>query len=135
MSISTYKEFTLSTGREGFYNITKEISAFLTESGIQEGIALVFCPHTTAAITINENCDPDVIFDLTKACNQFFPNLKEYRHMEGNSAAHFKSSIFSASLPVIVHEGRLVLGTWQGIYFCEFDGPRKRKYCVKILEG
>ena len=133
--MSTYKEFSLMTGREGFYNITKEISAFVAESGVREGTVLVFCPHTTAAIIINENSDPDVMFDLSYACSTFFPSLKEYRHMEGNSAAHLKSSLFSPSIQLIIHDGHLVLGSWQGLYFCVFDGPRKRRYCAKIMQG
>ena len=107
----------------------------VAQSGAREGICVVFCPHTTAAITINENCDPDVVHDLTVASDTSFPDKRDFRHMEGNSAAHMKSSVFGASEVFIIENGKLVFGTWQGIYFAEFDGPRTRHYYVKIIAG
>jgi secondary thiamine-phosphate synthase enzyme len=93
----------------------------------------VFCPHTTAGITINENADPDVVKDLLYGLDKAFPDRTEYRHAEGNSAAHLKASCIGSSVTVIVENGLPILGTWQGIYFCEFDGPRERKYHIKVM--
>lgn len=129
------KTFNLKTGNEGLYNITSYVRQALNESGVNEGIAVIFCPHTTAAITINENSDPDVQTDLIFALNKTFPDRPEFRHCEGNSHAHMKSSCVGASETVIIHDGNLMLGTWQGIYFAEFDGPRNRKFFVKIIKG
>ena len=97
-----------------------------------EGKTCVFCPHTTAAITINENADPDVLHDLEIGLERAFPDRAEFRHAEGNSSAHLKSSCVGASETVLIKEGRLLLGTWQGIYFCEFDGPRRRRVIVQV---
>lgn len=97
-----------------------------------EGIAVVYCPHTTAGITINENADPDVVRDLLFALDKTYPDRSEFRHDEGNSAAHLKASCIGSSVTVIVDNGKLVLGTWQSIYFCEFDPPRSRKFYVKV---
>lgn len=127
------KKYSIKTDREGLYNITSYVRQTLTESGVDEGIAVVFCPHTTAAITINENADPDVQTDLLFALDKTYPDRPQFRHMEGNSAAHLKSSCVGASETVIIHDGTLVLGTWQGIYFAEFDGPRQRNFFVKIM--
>ena len=127
-------DYHLNTEREGFYNITSYVRQALIESRIQSGMALVFCPHTTAGITINENADPDVVTDLLYALDKTFPDRPQFRHAEGNSAAHLKSSCIGASVSVIIDDGRLVLGTWQGIYFTEFDGPRQRKFLVKIIK-
>ena len=126
-------EFTLNTDKENFYNITAKVSEAVTKSGITDGICVVFCPHTTAGITINENADPDVVRDMLFGLDKAFPDRKEFYHMEGNSSAHLKASCLGASEAVIVKGGRLMLGTWQGIYFCEFDGPRSRKFYVKII--
>ena len=128
-------EYHLNTDREGFYNITGQVRKALAESKITSGIAVVFCPHTTAAITINENADPDVVTDLLYALDQTYPDRPQFRHAEGNSAAHLRSSCIGTSETVIVADGRLVLGTWQGVYFTEFDGPRSRKFYVKIVMG
>ena len=128
-------EYHLNTEREGFYNITSYVRQALIESRIDSGMALVFCPHTTAGITINENADPDVVTDLLYALDKTFPDRPQFRHAEGNSAAHLKSSCIGASVNVIIEDGRLLLGTWQGIYFTEFDGPRNRKFYVKIIKG
>jgi secondary thiamine-phosphate synthase enzyme len=128
-------EYDLQTGREGLYNITRNVREALEKSGVKNGLCVVFCPHTTAAITINENADPDVVHDLLFAYDKTFPDRAEFLHGEGNSAAHLKSSLIGCSQTVLVEDGRLRLGTWQGIYFCEFDGPRSRKYWVSILPG
>ncbi len=96
---------------------------------------MIFIPHTTAGVTINENADPDVVHDILKEINKIVPFNDSYLHMEGNSAAHIKASLFGFSQQVIIEDGKLVLGTWQGIYFCEFDGPRRRQVYVKIIEA
>lgn len=126
-------EFTLRTERQNFYNITANVERAVKESGVTDGICTVFCPHTTAGMTINENADPDVVRDLLLALDKTYPNRKEFRHAEGNSSAHLKASAMGSSITVIVEKGKLILGTWQGIYFCEFDGPRIRKYYVKVI--
>ncbi len=128
-------EFELSTPSRGLIDITAEVSEALSESGVNEGICVIYCPHTTAAITINEDADPDVRADFLNGLDNAFPAMKEFRHSEGNSDAHIKSSAIGASETVIITKGKLLLGTWQGIYFCEFDGPRKRKFYVKILRS
>lgn len=128
--------FELSTEeKQLFINIDEYLQQALSRSGIKNGLMLVFCPHTTAAITINENADPDVKTDLSLGLNQTFPNKEEYIHMEGNSDGHMKSSVLGASETLIISKGRLILGTWQSLYFCEFDGPRERNFMVKIIEG
>lgn len=124
---------TLQTQREGFYNITAAVKDAVRKSGITGGICAVHCPHTTAGITINENADPDVVRDMLLGLDKAFPDRPEFRHMEGNSSAHLKSSCVGSGVTVIIENGELVLGTWQGIYFCEFDGPRTRKFHVKIM--
>lgn len=126
-------EYSLKTERLNFYNITGKVVDALGKSGVKDGAVVVFCPHTTAGITINENADPDVVKDMLLGLDRAFPDRGEFRHMEGNSAAHLKASAVGCSQYVIVENGRLVLGTWQGIYFCEFDGPRSRKFYVKVL--
>lgn len=115
-------------------DITRLIQKTVTDSGVKDGICTVFVPHTTAAVTINENADPDVVRDFTKEINKIVPWEDGYYHAEGNSAAHLKSSMIGFSEQLIIDKGRLVLGTWQGIYFCEFDGPRHRHIYVKIME-
>ena len=114
-------------------DITDKVQQAIKDSGVKDGICTVFIPHTTAAVTINENADPDVVRDFTMEINKIVPWEDGYYHMEGNSAAHLKSSMIGFSEQVIIDNGRLVLGTWQGIYFCEFDGPRNRKVYVKIM--
>lgn len=128
------REFTLSTERTGMTNITPRVREVLRESGMTSGICVVYCPHTTAGITINENADPDVVRDMLFALERTYPDRPEFRHAEGNSAAHLKASATGSSATIIVHEGQLLLGTWQGVYFCEFDGPRKRRYNIKLME-
>ena len=129
------KKYSIRTDREGLYNITSYVRQTLNESGVESGIALIFCPHTTAAITINENADPDVQTDLLFALDKTYPDRPQFKHMEGNSAAHLRSSCVGASETVIIEDGTLLLGTWQGIYFAEFDGPRTRNFYVKIVKG
>ncbi|MBQ8920261.1 MAG: YjbQ family protein [Acidaminococcaceae bacterium] len=116
-------------------DITRLIQKAVTDSGVTDGVCIVFVPHTTAAVTINENADPDVVRDFTMEINKIVPWEDGYHHMEGNSAAHLKSSLIGFSEQLLIANGRLVLGTWQGIYFCEFDGPRRRKVYVKVMEG
>ncbi len=116
-------------------NITREVQNKVKESGIKDGICVIFVPHTTAGITINENADPDVVRDFLMEISKVIPLADGYQHSEGNSAAHIKSSMMGFSQTVIIEDGRLLLGTWQGIYFMEFDGPRIRKVHVKIIEG
>jgi len=130
------KEISISTkSRTEFVPVDREVEDVVKESGVQEGICLVWIPHTTAAVTINENADPSVVRDILYEMEKVIPFQDSYQHMEGNSAAHIKSSLFGPSLSLIVAGGRLVLGTWQSIYFCEFDGPRTRRMFVKVMEG
>lgn len=118
-----------------FVDITSKVEEVVLKSGVKDGICYVYVPHTTAGITINENADPDVVRDMLKELNKVIPFEDGYKHMEGNSAAHIKASLMGFSVPIIIQEGRLLLGTWQGIYFTEFDGPRHRKVHIKVLEG
>jgi secondary thiamine-phosphate synthase enzyme len=128
------QRFTLNTENEGFYNITSQVQETINKSGVKDGLCVVYCPHTTAGITINENADPDVVTDMLLGLREAFPDRPEFRHSEGNSSAHLKASSVGSSVTVIVSCGHLLLGTWQGIYFCEFDGPRTRKYVVRVNE-
>ena len=132
-SNDTFFEFTLSAQQTDFYNITPRVSEAVAKSGIVNGIAVVYCPHTTAGITINENADPDVVHDLLIGFDKAFPNRSEFRHAEGNSTAHLKASVVGSSVTVIIESGKLLLGTWQSVYFCEFDPPRTRKFYVKVV--
>ena len=116
-----------------FVDLTGEIRKTIREYGWTSGILSVYCPHTTAAITINENADPSVKSDINTVLNRLIPHKGNYDHMEGNADAHVKSSLVGASEQVIVHAGEPALGTWQGIFFCEFDGPRNRHMLVKIV--
>ena len=126
-------EYILSAQGEDFYNITSQVHEAITKSGVKSGIAVVFCPHTTAGITINENADPTVVHDLLLGLNKAFPDRVEFRHSEGNSAAHLKASAMGSSATIIIGNGKPLLGTWQGLYFTEFDPPRERKFYVKIV--
>lgn len=117
-----------------FKEVTRKLQQLVTDADISEGSLLLYVPHTTAAITINENADPDVVNDIINGLNKLIPLEDNYRHLEGNSAAHIKSSLIGPSLQIIIHQGKLLLGTWQGIYFCEFDGPRSRKLHIKLTE-
>lgn len=120
---------------EEFVNITSKVVSCIDISEIKNGIVIVFCPHTTAGITINENADPDVVRDILYGLDKTYPRTADYRHFEGNSHAHLKASTFGMSLTIIISDAKLLLGTWQSIYFCEFDGPRNRKVYVKIISG
>jgi secondary thiamine-phosphate synthase enzyme len=125
------QDFSVSTrGRTQFIDITGRVADAVASAGTTDGVATVFVPHTTAGITINENADPDVMADVESALERAVPWRADYRHGEGNAAAHVKAGMMGSSVQVIVAKGKLQLGTWQGIYFCEFDGPRTRKVWV-----
>ncbi|MGN1482074.1 secondary thiamine-phosphate synthase enzyme YjbQ [Porcipelethomonas sp.] len=126
-------EYKIKTPAEDFINITEYVSDAVAKSGVKSGICIVYCPHTTAGITINENADPDVVTDLLYALDKTYPDRPEFRHMEGNSSAHLKTLATGNNTVIIIENGRLVLGTWQGIYFCEYDGPRNRHFYVKVM--
>ena len=128
-------KYNLRTETEGFYNVTAQINESLKKSGVDNGICVVFCPHTTAGMTINENADPDVVTDMLFALKKTIPDRPEFTHFEGNTTAHLKSSLMGSSVTVIIQNKALVLGTWQSVYFCEFDGPRSRTFYVKVIEG
>ncbi len=119
--------------RDELVDITGLVRQYVSESGIVNGQCLIYVPHTTAGVTINENADPSVKSDLLMALRKSFPDTYPYTHMEGNSPAHVKASLVGTSTIVIIDKGSLVLGTWQGIFFCEFDGPRSRKVHIKII--
>ena len=119
--------------RTEMVDITSDVQKVVQESKQQEGLCCVFIPHTTAGITINENADPSVQEDILHELNKVIPFQDDYSHLEGNSAGHIKSSLIGSSVNIIIENGKLKLGTWQGIYFCEFDGPRTRKAWVKII--
>ena len=131
-----FKEITISThSQTEMILINNKVIEEVKESGVQEGICMLWVPHTTAAVTINENADPSVVRDILWEINKVIPFRDSYHHMEGNSAAHIKSSLFGPSLGLLITGGEIFLGTWQAIYFCEFDGPRTRRLLLKILEG
>ncbi|WP_078555560.1 secondary thiamine-phosphate synthase enzyme YjbQ [Bacillus alkalicellulosilyticus] len=121
--------------RDQMIDITREVEKVLKEANVSDGMVTIYCPHTTAGITINENADPDVVHDMLMRLDEVYPwEHPKYLHMEGNSASHLKASTFGSSQTVIVSDGELVLGRWQGIYFCEFDGPRHRNYFIKLVK-
>ncbi len=129
-------KISLSTGsRSQFLDITGRVQEIIAREKVKDGLALVWVPHTTAGLTVNENADPAVVRDILASLDKRFPWDDHYAHSEGNSAAHIKSSLMGCAQTLIVKDGRLALGTWQGLYFCEFDGPRKREVWVKIVEG
>ena len=131
-----FKEIKISTNSQTeMILINHKVIEAVKESGVQEGICMLWVPHTTAAVTINENADPSVVRDILWEINKVIPFQDSYHHMEGNSAAHIKSSLFGPSLGLLITGGEIFLGTWQAIYFCEFDGPRTRRLLLKILEG
>lgn len=134
--MSEVHTFGVKTGQPtAMIEITSEVRRLVKDSGVKNGICVVYVPHTTAGISINENADPDVIRDFMMEMNKLIPLSDGYHHREGNSAAHIKSSMMGFSQTIIVDDGQLLLGTWQGIYFMEFDGPRIRKIYLKIMEG
>lgn len=122
-----------TTARTNLLEITTDIEGYVRSSGIEEGLCLLFVPHTTAAVTINENADPSVKADIRMVLDSIVPWEASYKHLEGNSPAHIKATLVGASEMVAIEKGRLVLGRWQGIFFCEFDGPRQRKLHVKVF--
>ena len=128
------EEFRVTTrSRNEMIDITSQVQSIVRQSGITQGQAVVFCPHTTAAITINENADPAVPHDVLLTLEELMPQSRRgYRHSEGNSDAHCKSSLVGASEQILVHGGDLTLGTWQGVFFCEFDGSRNRRVIVQV---
>jgi secondary thiamine-phosphate synthase enzyme len=124
-----------TTQGQQFIDITREVQKFVEQDGLQDGFVVVYVPHTTAAVTINENGDPAVVRDIIATLNKVFPVQGDYTHFEGNSHAHIKASLLGSSCTVPVENGKLQLGTWQSIYFCEFDGPRQRKVHLKTVSG
>ena len=130
------KEFTVKTSRRNeFIDITDRVANIVRESGIEEGICTVFIPHTTAGVTINEKADPNVVRDIISALEKLVPEGAGYRHLEGNSDSHIKSTLVGASEKLVVSSNRLLLGTWQAIFFCEFDGPRTRRCLVQVIKA
>jgi len=131
-----FKEISVKTdAREQMLDVTDRVGEVLAAAGVDEGVCHVYCPHTTGAVAINENADPAVVSDTLSKLKRMVPHEEGYRHAEGNSDAHIKSNLVGTSRSVPVHEGRLVLGTWQSIFFCEFDGPRRRRLVVQVLGG
>ncbi|MBG0778104.1 MAG: YjbQ family protein [Desulfovibrionaceae bacterium] len=124
-----------TTARQDMVNVTREVQRLVEARGWTDGALVLFCPHTTGALTINEAADPDVVRDIKANLAALVPERGDYRHAEGNSDAHIKTSLVGPSLTVIVEDGRVQLGTWQGIFFCEYDGPRARKLWVKWLSA
>ncbi|MBB6482349.1 secondary thiamine-phosphate synthase enzyme YjbQ [Spirochaeta isovalerica] len=132
----SYSEIPIKTPeRTIMIDISPQVQAAVSATGLEEGIAVVYCPHTTAGITINENADPAVKKDMIRSLNKLIPYQAGYTHLEGNSDAHIKATLTGLSVTVPVFGGRLALGTWQGIYFCEYDGPRNRRFIVKSVNG
>ena len=124
-----------SSKRIEFIDITEKINSIIMQSGIVEGACFISVPHTTAALTINENSDPDVLLDILNKTCKLIPRVEGYAHSEGNSDSHLKSSLFSPSHSLIINENKLLLGIWQAVYFCEFDGPRNRHVYIKLIPG
>lgn len=122
-----------SRNRNEFIDITDDIKSVVRESGVKNGICYLYVPHTTAGITINEGADPSVKRDIVTFLNKLIPSSGDYQHIEGNSDAHIKSSLIGVSSSVLIEDSKLVLGTWQSIFFCEFDGPRNRKIILKLI--
>ena len=126
-------EFTVRThSQEEFVDITNLVKEVVTSSYIQRGVALVYVPHTTAGVTINESADPNVVEDILETLQKIVPAHFPYHHLEGNAPAHIKASMMGSSVSILVEKGNLLLGTWQGIFFCEFDGPRTRQVWVEV---
>lgn len=122
-----------STKRVELIDITSKVQEVVGASGVKEGVCLVFVPHTTAAVTLNEHADPTVAYDILERLSSLVPEKAAYRHAEGNADSHIKSSLMGSSVMVPVGDGKLLLGTWQGIFFCEFDGPRNRRVIVRVF--
>lgn len=131
-----YSHHVSTKNQQQMSKVTNIIREDIAKSGVKEGIVVVYSPHTTAGFTVNENADPDVVHDMLYGFEESFPvNAAYYKHAEGNSHAHMKASLVGASQTLILQEGELLLGMWQDIYFCDFDGPRNRRFYVKIIEG
>jgi secondary thiamine-phosphate synthase enzyme len=129
----TTRTFQIQTRqRTQLLDVTRQVQSALAEADLEDGLCCVYVPHTTAAVTINENADPDVSRDILHEINKRIPFEDGYHHAEGNSAAHIKASLFGAAVTIPVQSGRLALGTWQAVYFCEFDGPRSRRFLVTV---
>jgi len=124
-----------TSGKSDLIDITRFIREAIKKSGVEEGLCYIFIPHTTAAVTINENADPSVAEDISTELNKIVPAQSRYRHLEGNSPAHIQSSLVGCCQTVLVQSGEPLLGTWQGVFLCEFDGPRTRKIHVKVVRG
>ncbi|OGP79564.1 MAG: hypothetical protein A2V86_02820 [Deltaproteobacteria bacterium RBG_16_49_23] len=124
-----------SSKQTEFIDITRPVQEVVQKAGVKEGLCVIFTPHTTAAVTINENADPSVPRDILMEINKIVSFEDRYQHTEGNSPAHIKSSLVGCSQTLIIESGKLLLGTWQGIFFCEFDGPRNRQVQVKVVKG
>lgn len=130
------KIFSIQTNsRTEFLEITDVVERFLLESNIKSGLCVIYVPHTTAGVFINENADPDVMYDLKNYLDKLVPWIGNYKHIEGNAAAHIKSVLTGNSIFIPIENGKLTLGTWQGIFFAEYDGPRSRKVYIKLIEG
>lgn len=128
------REFTVATRKkEEMVNITSFVRQAVEESGKRRGICVVYVPHTTAGVTVNESADPDVVFDILRGLRHTVPDTLPYEHGEGNAPAHVKASLVGSSVSVIFEEGKILLGTWQGIFLCEFDGPRQRRIFVQVV--
>jgi secondary thiamine-phosphate synthase enzyme len=121
--------------KQEFQDITSQVQEVVDQSGISDGLCFLFCPHTTAGLTLNENWDPSVRHDLDTVFNDLVPQRNDFRHSEGNSPAHAKTTLTGSSLTLFVDDGKLVLGSWQGVYLAEFDGSRRRKVFIKVIEG
>ena len=131
-----YEHQISTNGAQQMSKVTNIVREDIEKSGVKDGIAVVYSPHTTAGFTINENADPDVVHDMLKGYEKAFPTTADfYRHAEGNSHAHMKTTLVGPSQTLIISGGRIVFGIWQDLYFCDFDGPRNRRFYVKILEG
>jgi secondary thiamine-phosphate synthase enzyme len=124
-----------TSSRSQMLDVTREVERAVSESGVQEGFCHIYVPHTTAGIAINENADPSVAQDILAVLEKMAPRGGSYRHLEGNADSHVKASIVGSSETVLIEGGRLVLGTWQGLFLCEFDGPRRRRLLVKVVEA
>jgi len=136
VEIEMIQTFQVRTSKKTeFIDITRSVQEVVKKTGVEEGICFIFIPHTTAAVTINENADPSVSQDILMELNRLVPFQDRYQHLEGNSPAHIKASLIGCFQTVLVESGKLALGTWQGIFFCEFDGPRNRKVHVQVISG
>jgi secondary thiamine-phosphate synthase enzyme len=136
VEVEMIQTFQVKTSKQTeFIDITRSVQEAVKKTGMEEGICFIFIPHTTAAVTINENADPSVSQDIIMELNKVVPFQDRYQHLEGNSPAHIKASLIGCSQTVFVESGKLALGTWQGIFFCEFDGPRNRNVYVKVISG